>query len=248
MMIKVNSIYDFPRMPGIYKFTNKINGKVYIGETEDFKTRMSGYRCAYKNKNIIHLISRAITKYGIEGFHYEILELFPHGVSKEVSLDREEFWIRIYNSTDKTIGYNITKRGRNRKGVVLSKEVRERMSRSNLGKKLSQETCIRMSLSNRGENHWSSRLGNKKHPAFGVKFSKERSEKIRQSLTAVLKDASRKRINQIDPRTGEVIKTFESICSAAKEVNGHKRKYHGISNILKGKHQLAYGFKWEYAK
>ena len=67
-------------------------------------------------------------------------------------------------------------------------------------------------------------------------------------LTGIPKKGRYKKVNQLDPKTKEIINTFESIGHAAEKVNGCRGKYHGISNVLKGKHQLAYGFKWEYAK
>lgn len=247
-MLKLNHINEYPSLPGIYKFTNKINRKVYIGESKNLKVRMRGYKGSYRNKKIIHLISRAMLKYGIDGFSYEILEIFPIGVSKEILLDREEFWIHIYNATDKNIGYNLTKRGRNRKGITASLETREKMRQANLGRKHKKETCIKMGFSRSGDNHWTKKLGDKKNPMLGRKFSKERVDKMKKWLTSIVKKGSYKKVNQLDPKTGKILSSFESIGHAAEIVNGNKKKYHGISRALNGGKPVAYGFKWEYAK
>jgi hypothetical protein len=79
----------------IYKTTNLINGKVYVG------------RQVHDNPNYIgsgKIIRRAIKKYGINNFKKEILE---YCFSISHLNDREKYWIVALNSTDKTIGYNI---------------------------------------------------------------------------------------------------------------------------------------------
>lgn len=247
-MTNVNSIEDYPACPGIYKFTNKVNGKVYIGETHNFKVRMQKYKCSHNKNKIIHLITRAMLKYGIDGFHYQILEKFPEGTPKSVLLDREEFWIRIYNATNKKIGYNISKRGRERKGFVMSEEARKKISLAGIGRKHRPESCEKMGISRSGENHWTHNLGDRKHPLLGTKYTEERISELKIALTGVPKKGNYKKINQIDPISGEIINTFDSVGHAAEVLNGNKKKYHGISHVLAGDDKTAYGFKWEYAK
>ena len=56
----------------IYKFTNLVNGKVYIGQTQDFGMRMT----RYKGNNFTNPhFSYAVEKYGIENFEIEIFLL-----------------------------------------------------------------------------------------------------------------------------------------------------------------------------
>ena len=99
----------------IYLITNNKNGKVYVGQTNDFKRRAaehlrSGQLEKYSKKNErdsntpIHL---AMQKYGVENFTFTILE----ECSQEELNEKEKFWISYYNSTDKTKGYNLTKGG-----------------------------------------------------------------------------------------------------------------------------------------
>lgn len=54
-----------------------------------------------------------------------------------------------------------------------------------------------------------------------------------------------KPVNQIDKKTGEIIKTFGSIKEATREMNGHDTN---IRCCISGKYTHAYGYKWEYAK
>ena len=62
---------------GIYKITNKINGKVYIGQSINIERRwQQEKRCAFNENNHSYnsLLSRAFRKYGIDNFNFEVLE------------------------------------------------------------------------------------------------------------------------------------------------------------------------------
>ena len=83
----------------VYKITNTQNGKIYIGQS------------IYQNDDYFGsgtLIRRAVVKHGKQNFLKEILECVS---TQELLSEREKFWIKYYNSTDKTIGYNITPGG-----------------------------------------------------------------------------------------------------------------------------------------
>lgn len=94
--IKVTNIYSFPKKAGIYCFTNKINGKRYVGKANNLQARASGYRNQTKGDNSQPIL-RAFRKHGFEGFEMEILELYPLGTSVDLLLDREEFYIKEWN-------------------------------------------------------------------------------------------------------------------------------------------------------
>lgn len=82
----------------IYKTTNLQNGKIYVG-----KAKVNDQN--YLGSGVI--LSQAIEKYGREYFKKEILEECDDNI---VDL-REIFWIKELNSTDRNIGYNLTKGG-----------------------------------------------------------------------------------------------------------------------------------------
>lgn len=81
----------------IYKITNKINGKSYVGKTTtSLNQRMASHRCADT------VIGKAIRKHGWENFSVEVLEECD---TKEEFNEREIFWIAALNcKTPK--GYN----------------------------------------------------------------------------------------------------------------------------------------------
>lgn len=133
----------------IYKITNKINKKVYIGQTiksKGFKGRYDfggeGIKRVYKsiscNKRIgkhynSHLL-RSIEKYGLDNF--EVNEIFDIAFSKSELDAKEKSWIAIYDSMNREHGYNFTEGGSNGK---QSEEVKKRNSLSKIGKnKLSE--------------------------------------------------------------------------------------------------------------
>ena len=108
---------------GIYKFTNKINGKIYIGQSTNIEDRYNRHFRAdnTRNKPYFH---RALEKYGKDNFNFEIIEL----CEKEKLSEREKYWIKFYHSNDRNIGYNSTNGGEGAK----SKSVKQYDSKGNL--------------------------------------------------------------------------------------------------------------------
>lgn len=91
----------------IYKITNNVNGKVYIGQTiQTIKERFYQH-CATKcSDSVLNMaIHKAIKKYGKSNFTIEVIE----EVDKDSLNDREKFWIEYYNSYNN--GYNSTRGG-----------------------------------------------------------------------------------------------------------------------------------------
>ena len=85
----------------VYKTTNLLNGKIYIG-----KSKYRPYYESYYGSGLI--IEAAIKKYGKENFKKEILEEFE---TEEEAFMAEASYIQQYNSTNSEIGYNIDKGG-----------------------------------------------------------------------------------------------------------------------------------------
>lgn len=85
-------------MAHIYKTTNNINGKIYIGKEKNNDINYFGSGV---------LLNKAIKKYGKEAFTKEILEVCDY----ECVDERECYWIAFYDTTNRNIGYNLTKGG-----------------------------------------------------------------------------------------------------------------------------------------
>lgn len=85
----------------IYKITNQINGKVYIGQTNDLERRQKEHWSTYDRDQPLY---QAFNKYGRENFKMEPIE------ETEEYDAREIYWIDYYNSYGKG-GYNATRGG-----------------------------------------------------------------------------------------------------------------------------------------
>lgn len=99
----------------LYKHTNLINNKVYIGITKQKPNRRWHNGAGYKNNKYFH---NAIQKYGWENFKHEILFEnlnFEEANKKEIEL------IKKYDSTNREKGYNIHTGGDARKGQNMPK-------------------------------------------------------------------------------------------------------------------------------
>jgi group I intron endonuclease len=96
----------------VYKITNIKNGKVYIGQTTNLK-----YFHNYYGSGLY--ISRAIRKHGIKIFKKEILE---YCADVKDSNEKEQFYIKKFNSNDKRYGYNLNSGGKNFKHSDESKK------------------------------------------------------------------------------------------------------------------------------
>lgn len=94
---------------GIYKITNKKNGKAYVGQAIDIYKRWRKHKTSpfNKNSNSYNLtIACALRKHGIENFIFEIIEKCP---IEELD-EREIYWIEYYDTYHN--GYNETLGGK----------------------------------------------------------------------------------------------------------------------------------------
>lgn len=89
----------------VYKITNKINGKSYIGKTEYSVSKrwQEHIRDSTRNRCKDRPLYKAINFYGIENFTFEILE------ETNNTSEREIYWITFYSTYSN--GYNATKGG-----------------------------------------------------------------------------------------------------------------------------------------
>jgi group I intron endonuclease len=120
----------------IYKFTNKTNGKIYIGQTNNVQKRKNGHKSESFNEKASGYnlpFHAAIRKYGWDNFNFDILEEIADGESQEYIDEREIYFIQYYHSLKDENGYNITLGGQGYKRKPLTYE--EKLNRSKLFKK-----------------------------------------------------------------------------------------------------------------
>jgi len=199
-------------MIGIYKITNKINNKFYIGRAYDLEQRWIKHQ-KYLGHGAPYL-HRAILKYGIENFKFEIIE----ECSLEELRDKEEFWIKKLNS--RKLGYNITKGGRGGGDYWFYRTeeennlTRKKLSEINKGRIHSERTRKNMSEAHKGKPTWnkgktniyseeslkimSEKKKNNKN-LLGKKHSEETKKKIgdkNRGKTHKVSGAARKKISE----------------------------------------------------
>ena len=133
----------------IYKVTNRVNGKVYIGQTtKTIQTRWKKHCIAAKSDNLP--FHKAIRKYGAENFTVEQIDI---AASADELNKKEIYWIAFYNSRLPN-GYNVCTGGGGMSGYKASEETRIKLRKSHFGYKHSAETLRKMSEIRAGVNHW----------------------------------------------------------------------------------------------
>lgn len=117
-------------MMGIYKITNKVNGKYYIGSSNNIKKRLGQHKSNLKhNRHINQYLQNAWNKYGADSFQFSIVkEIY----SEDSLLAEEQNYI-----DENTNGYNIASTA----------------AAPFTGKTHTEEVKTLLSMKNSGENH-----------------------------------------------------------------------------------------------
>jgi group I intron endonuclease len=173
----------------IYKITNLINGKIYIGQTNNFDRRWAEHKLNAKSKPK-QLIEQAINKYGVDNF---LCELVDECYSQEEANVKEPQNIVKYNSIYPN-GYNIEAGGKyaplseeallkiskalkgrpsRNKGVPCSEEQKAKTSATMTGRKYSEERCRNISAALKGKPAWNK----------GIPQTEETKRKLSEALT-----------------------------------------------------------------
>jgi len=163
----------------VYKTTNLINGKIYVGKDEfnNPKYLGSGYK-----------LKPAIAKYGEENFKKEILEICKD--KKQLS-EREVYWIYNLNALDPKIGYNIAEGGEGGntyagKTENEMKEIRKKISEAGKGRIFSDEH--RQKLSEAAKK----RKGNKPSKFKGMRYEDYMDLEKVKDIKKKISDAAKK--------------------------------------------------------
>lgn len=157
----------------IYKITNTINSKVYIGQTtQNPKKRWREHITRSKNDNKYSTaITKAINKYGVENFIFEVVELIQY--KKDLNIKEEEY-IKKFNSLCPN-GYNILSKVWS---VTHSKEVRNKISKYNKNKKHTNSTSRYFGVMyNKKYNTWFAKAPGNKH--IGIYLYEDEAAKAR---------------------------------------------------------------------
>lgn len=232
----------------IYKTTNLVNGKIYIGKDSKNDPEYLG--------SGLYLIN-AIKKYGKENFFKEILET----CNSEIDLnEREKYWISIYNSKDRSVGYNLAEGGsggNTRSGFTESElnEYKVKMSES-IKNSVAYQMSVKLKTGITRPEH-SKKMkelyasGKLIPHNLGVPTSEEVRKKIskknkgRKLSEETKLKMSKSKMKAVEQYTlnGEYINTYDSM-SAAELKTGIGR--YGIQQCCLGRYKQSGGFIWKF--
>lgn len=212
--------------PYIYKITNTVNGKVYIGKTMlTVKERWREHcKDSIKERCKDRPLYRAMRKYGKDRFTIEQLE----ECDEKVLSDREIYWIDQYRSF--RCGYNATLGGGGKSYIDYDKIV-------DTYQKIGNQREVARTL---------------KVDTETVRKALEFRHVETMSRATVIRNLCGNKV-QMFSLDDRYIKDFPSARDAAKFATAGKsiKSLDGaaihISEVCKGKRKTAYGFKWKYA-
>lgn len=196
----------------IYITTNKINGKIYIGQHKAVQ-----YDSNYLGSG--KALWNSINKYGKENFENHIIEWCS---SQNQLNEREKYWIKKYNSTNRKNGYNLAIGG---EGFVLYGE-----NNGMFGKKHSEKSKKKMSKS------VSLIVSGEKNPMYGKNHTEFTKKKIRETMkknkTVVGKNNPRY-IHEpvLIIKNNKILKKYDSPNETAKAIGYSATKI--ITNAIK---------------
>ena len=216
-------------MIGIYKIENKINGKVYIGQSRNINRRWH----EELNGQVNDYLKKSFNKYGVKNFLFSVI-----CECKEPKLNElEKRYIQEHKSYIKKNGYNLTLGGN---GGNWLDEAKERASirmtgkgNSFYGKHHTEETKQKISMGRIGKKHWH----------YGGRNSPE--TKAKQSITKLGGlNSMAKKVYQYT-LDGKLLNSFKSVSIASQET---KIGYSAIKNCSGGISKTAGGYSWEYGE
>lgn len=210
----------------IYKITNTVNGKVYIGKTTaSVEDRWRWHKCAYscKNRSYKSALYDAMKKYGKDKF---VIEAIEECATKDLD-DRERYWIAEYNSMRQ--GYNLTTGGDGH-NIIDDDEKAEILAlwRDGYTQKEIYEIkgryikAIKRILYDGGVTR----------------------EEILARQKSIYRSAYGKRVYVYDME-GNYITEFPSIMETAEELG---LNYTSVCNVLKGKYAYSHNYVFRYFK
>lgn len=233
----------------VYIHQNLLNNKRYVGITADTVESRWRNGSGYKTQ----VFGRAIQKYGWENFKHDII---AENLTQREAQELEISLIQKFHTQDPNFGYNIAAGG-NATLPLLYKEVYQYNDKGELvgvypsQKAAEKATGIRSdnigSVCNgkrytAGNFIWSYETLSKEEVLSLFKASILEHKKAQsKGLSNAIKKISMK-VQQIDPKTGEIISEFHSQREAARVVNVDQK---GISNAIRGKQKTAGGYIWK---
>lgn len=218
----------------IYKITNNITGKSYIGETlkSNPELRWNEHKRKIEKGIGCPALQDAIKKYGVDNFSFKVLII----CFDEDRYEYEKEYIKKYNSIAPN-GYNLTSGGEG--GGFY-------------GKKHSDETILRITNTTKQKYIDNPELREKNSNRLKVLYKNpENIEKLKNSMknSSIFSNLKKNengfgfakiKVKQYTIN-GEFVKEYNSMKEAGEAVN---MTYRNISKCINGKQKTCAGFKW----
>lgn len=215
---------------GIYKITNLVNGKVYIGQSINIAERWKKHLYA-KDDFAIH---QALRKYGVDNFKFEVIE----ECSRSDLDEREQYWIDFYDA--KKSGYNMIDGGSNGAGFAKGLPI---MQYSLDGEFIATYPSASQAAGQLGLDHSSicacARGETSQSGGFQWKYEED-SEHIISPISPA-KNIQRPVIQYT--LEGVQVRKFSSLAEAAQVTNLTKP---ALSKACQGKTHTCGGYRWRY--
>lgn len=119
----------------LYIVSNDVDDKIYVGITMYPRRRWSCHKKEAENGTLNYPLYNAIRKYGIDKFHFDVVE---SGLTLQQANEREIRLIALYNTRDSRFGYNLAIGG-SRVYSTTSEETKRKISIANKGQKRTPE-------------------------------------------------------------------------------------------------------------
>jgi group I intron endonuclease len=228
-MVRLDKITSADAYPCVYLIVNPFNGMLYVGQARNLYRRYVGHRRSQHGQRL----RQAVKTHGFDTFEWHVLERIEIcadiSVLKARLTAREQHYLDLFRSYNEAIGYNICP-----------------AADSTLGYKHTEETKKRMRDAHRD-------VAGERNPNYG----KPRSEAVKNAVSQANKGkvTQRRPIRQMDADTGALIKRWESVADASKEIGisithiaaaarGHRRWNERYGRWYET--HTAGGFRWAY--
>lgn len=236
----------------IYKISNTVNNKLYIGQTvKTIQTRFREHiRSARTNTNQTMIIPKVIKKYGEDNFSISEIEKIIEDSKEELFNklnEREIFYISLYN-TVRPNGYNVTSGGHNSDNLCIP--VDQYDLNGVLINSYKSITDAAQIISNNDipiSVPLIRYVCNGKYKTAKNYIFRFKGESFDKYETTVIRN-NKKAIDQYD-LNGNLLNTFESKAEAVKYLileGHHLSEGTHISSCCLGKRVMAHGYIWRY--
>jgi group I intron endonuclease len=228
----------------VYKITNTVNGKIYIGATKNsFKTRWNQHKSDAKRGDT-RPFYRAIKKYGHKKFKMTLLYTAP---SEKEMYEKERFYIAKHNSNSRKIGYNLSEGGEgNNSGKTWAKGLTKETHPSLMSISQKQSGSGNFWFGKKHTKKWkknhSNKIKGKNHP----NWNKDLLWLVELNKNRIWTDEAKGKIskaNSIPIICLELNREFPSITVACKELKIDNKQ---LIEVLKGRRRQVKGFSFRY--